>query len=239
MDLPWTALLYRRGFFGGRSPYCGATLINNLYVLTASHCVDGMSTKSIEVVLKEENTATTTESVSYKFPISKIIMHEKYSRRTIDNDIALLRLDKPLDFSENGPFVPACVIKNSDTDFVGQNATAAGWGATKEGGATSKVLKKVTVPIISNEACNMTRYKGKITPNMLCAGDLEKGGKDSCQGDSGGPLVVDTSKRKMIVGVVSWGYGCAKPNSPGVYTRVSRYTDWILKETADATYCSE
>ncbi|OXA43669.1 mite allergen Der p 3 [Folsomia candida] len=238
-DLPWTALLYKRGFFGGRSPYCGGTLINSLYVLTAAHCVDGMSNRSIEVVLKEENLSSTVESKTYTFKVSKIIQHPKYSRRTIDSDIALLRLSSPVELSASGPFVPACVPKNNEQTYEGQNATVAGWGAVKQGGSVSKVLKRVDVPILSNQACNMTKYAGKITDNMLCAGDVEKGGKDSCQGDSGGPLVVDVYKRKMIVGVVSWGYGCAKPNSPGVYSRVANFADWIVSQTSDATYCNE
>ncbi|KAL4716264.1 hypothetical protein ACJJTC_014744 [Scirpophaga incertulas] len=99
-------------------------------------------------------------------------------------------------------------------------------------------VMKVSVRILSNEECHKTDYRNRITKNMLCAGEPE-GGRDACQGDSGGPLhiVNCANERYDTVGVVSWGEGCARPNKPGVYTRVNRYLTWIKSLTTDACYC--
>lgn len=93
----------------------------------------------------------------------------------------------------------------------------------QEGGMTSPKLMRVSVPIVSRTKCEEA-YKGlsTITSRMICAGYTE-GGKDSCQGDSGGPLTANGT----LYGIVSWGYGCAKPEYPGVYTNVANLRSWI------------
>ncbi len=98
-----------------------------------------------------------------------------------------------------------------------------------EGGSLSDVLQEVEVPLVSNTACNAADVlNGAVTANMLCAGLLDAGGLDSCQGDSGGPLVVpDGQDGWRLAGIVSWGIGCAQPQQPGVYTRVSQFTGFI------------
>ena len=93
-------------------------------------------------------------------------------------------------------------------------------------------MRKTTVPYIDNAKCNdQDSYGGKIRSRMMCAG-YQKGGKDSCQGDSGGPLVWHSPNGAILVGVVSFGEGCAKENKPGVYTRVSVYREWISRTIA-------
>jgi len=104
---------------------------------------------------------------------------------------------------------------------TGAMANVAGWGATCEGCAGTATLRFVAVPIVSNAQCN-TNYGGGITTAMLCAG-FPQGGRDACQGDSGGPLTIGGT----LVGVVSWGHGCARPNFPGVYARVPFFRNWI------------
>ncbi|NBU64481.1 MAG: serine protease, partial [Chloroflexia bacterium] len=89
----------------------------------------------------------------------------------------------------------------------------------------SDVLRKVTVPIVSNTTCN-TNYGGGITARMVCAG-LPTGGVDSCQGDSGGPLFVNDASTPKLIGVVSWGEGCAVAGKPGVYANVQAMRSWI------------
>ena len=84
----------------------------------------------------------------------------------------------------------------------------------------------VRVPVITNAACE-SDYSGKITDSMMCAGYQGQGGKDACQGDSGGPLVCNNNGNAVIVGAVSWGFGCADPNFPGVYARLTHFLDWI------------
>ncbi len=99
--------------------------------------------------------------------------------------------------------------------------TVTGWGATNKAGTSYPTqLKQASVPLYNRNDCNSsTSYQGSITGRMLCAG-YTAGGVDSCQGDSGGPLTSGSGKN-VLTGIVSWGNGCAKPNYPGVYTRIS------------------
>ena len=109
-------------------------------------------------------------------------MHSQYNRRNIDNDIALLKLSRPVSLTRNGGVVPACLPASNSNSFAGVQATVAGWGATAEGYPTSSKLRKVDVPVISNNDCrSKSSYGSKITDNMLCAGYLDQGGRDSCQ----------------------------------------------------------
>lgn len=112
----------------------------------------------------------------------------------------------------------------------------AGWGTTSEDGTESLVLKKAKVPIISNNVCKAAGIKG-ITSNMICAGRLVYGGVDSCQGDSGGPLMIADRKRYVLAGIVSFGQGCARPKNPGVYTRTTKFLDWIKNTANSGCYC--
>merc|ERR1712129_366331 len=111
-------------------------------------------------------------------------------------------------------------------------AVVSGWGTLKSDGKLPDILQYVNVPLMTNDDCKKTGYgPNNILPSMVCAG-YAKGGKDSCQGDSGGPLVVPKSSSDdtaIIYGVVSWGSGCAGPNMPGVYARVTKFVDWIKK----------
>ncbi|CAL4104373.1 unnamed protein product, partial [Meganyctiphanes norvegica] len=107
------------------------------------------------------------------------------------------------------------------------------------GGDQAKVLMEVTVTTVNNAYCEKS-YPGEILDTMLCAGG--EGGKDACQGDSGGPLIASAGNHHVIIGVVSWGRGCAMAGYPGVYTRVTEYLDWIDKEVnsidEDITVCA-
>ncbi|MPC24242.1 Plasma kallikrein [Portunus trituberculatus] len=133
-----------------------------------------------------------------------------------------------------------------DTDYVGELGIATGWGRISEKGEPTDTLKEALVPIFPNAVCQALRYQPyEITDNMFCAGYIN-GGTDSChsvsvaslQGDSGGGLLWEGSDGKMdVIGVVSWGQGCGRPGYPGVYTRVTRYLDWIHQHTRDSCYC--
>lgn len=93
------------------------------------------------------------------------------------------------------------------------------------GGYLSAQLLRTSVPIVAKSRCQ--QVYGELTKNMFCAGFMDEGGRDSCQGDSGGPLVQTISGKKVLNGIVSWGYGCAKPGNPGVYAQVSTLRTWI------------
>lgn len=119
-----------------------------------------------------------------------------------------------------------CLPKPNTDYTVGENATVSGWGVMTEGeGTISNVLNAVEVPIVSYEECKEA-YGQRVNRDHVCAG-LKQGGKDSCQGDSGGPLVRRRGSQSELVGIVSFGYGCAQAGSPGVYTKVANYIDWI------------
>ncbi|XP_011498156.1 PREDICTED: trypsin-1-like [Ceratosolen solmsi marchali] len=228
---PWVALLmYRRRF------YCGATVINSKYLLTAAHCITGFDRNLMSVRILEHDRNLTAEAITLDFRITEIIKHNGYSTVNYNNDIALIKIDGELNFDEK--MRPACLAEPVKT-FTGETGIVTGWGAIVEGGPVSTTLQEVSVPIMSNAECRRSKYPArKITDNMLCAG-YKEGQKDSCQGDSGGPLHVVAVGLYRIIGIVSWGEGCAQPGYPGVYTRVNRYITWIMSNTADACYCSD
>merc|ERR1719309_1781420 len=151
----------------------------------------------------------------------KLVVHEHYgSPKSLENDIALWHLATPLEFDDAVQAIP---MPNALQATEG-TCTVTGWGTLSFQGATPDVLMKVDVPIVSEAACKI-EYPFAIAESMLCAGER---GKDSCQGDSGGPLTCHNSDGSVYQGgVVSWGRGCAGVFSPGVYTEVSYFTEWI------------
>lgn len=116
----------------------------------------------------------------------------------------------------------------------GTNLVVSGWGTTTEGGEISCTLRQVTVPLVGIDECNAAY--GGIKASQICAG-FKAGGQDSCQGDSGGPLVVrQSSSDATVVGVVSFGNGCAKPDAYGVYTDVYTFLPWINSVLAGSAW---
>ncbi|XP_017489731.1 PREDICTED: trypsin-1-like [Rhagoletis zephyria] len=227
---PWMAML----LYGGRF-YCAASLINDQFLITASHCVYGFRKERISVRLLEHDRKM-SNFLKIDRNVVNITTHPKYNARTYDNDIAIIQLDKPVELTEL--LHPVC-MPTPGKSFKGETAIVTGWGAIKVGGPTADTLQEVQVPIMSQEDCRKSRYgPTRITDNMLCAG-FDEGKKDSCQGDSGGPLhvVAPGTREHQIAGVVSWGEGCAKAGFPGVYARVNRYGSWIKMVTRNACLC--
>lgn len=112
--------------------------------------------------------------------------------------------------------------------WEGYSGVIIGWGTQSFGGPVSDILMEVIVPIWSQRRCQLA-FTQRITEHFICAGAYD-GGRDSCQGDSGGPLLVQLpNKRWVVAGIVSWGVRCGEPNHPGIYTRVSFYTDWVIE----------
>ncbi|XP_010769237.1 transmembrane protease serine 2-like [Notothenia coriiceps] len=159
--------------------------------------------------------------------VDKIISHEKFNTKTNDNDIALLKLVRPLSFTRT--VKPVC-LPNVGVDLSELPAWITGWGALRSSGHTPDRLNQAQVAIYSRENCNRPQVlEGQITRTMICAGKLQ-GGVDTCQGDSGGPLVVKEANVWWLVGDTSWGIGCALRNKPGVYGNVSYFINWVYEQ---------
>ncbi|GFT80300.1 clotting factor B [Nephila pilipes] len=233
---PWVAALYRVTESGGNRFLSAGTLINEHFVLTAAHVFtpDDLRTASFVVML---GTHTAKESVA-EHVVMYVLRHPDYQQRFYYNDIALLKLERPVVF--NNYVMPVCLPSPSvplmeDEELEGKKVTVMGWGDESYGGKTSRVLKEASFPIVSRESCNTSyfrvasnRFPRGITASMLCAG-APNGGKDACQGDSGGPLTTIQGGRHTQVGIVSFGYKCGDKEYPGVYTKVAPYLSWIAQ----------
>ncbi|KAB5553823.1 hypothetical protein PHYPO_G00043140 [Pangasianodon hypophthalmus] len=217
---PWQVSIQSGGFH-----FCGGSLINENWVLSAAHCFQSITAPEITIYLGMESLEGTNSNMQ-KTGTSSIINHQEYNPTTHDNDIALVQLSSSVNFTNY--VMPVCLAASNSSFPGGTNVWVTGWGkiASSVNLPFPKTLQEVQVPIVSNSDCAKAYGSGSITDNMMCAG-LTQGGKDSCQGDSGGPLVVKIGGTWVEAGIVSFGHECALPNFPGVYTRVSQYEDWI------------
>ncbi|XP_014909735.1 coagulation factor VII-like [Poecilia latipinna] len=224
-ECPWQVLLTYKG-----KGFCGGVIYKPTWILTASHCLENTNPQFLKVVAGEHDILV-NESTEQVIQVVEIIMHENYVSSTVDNDIGLLRLASPIVYSPYA--VPICLptrpLAERDLWAVDLH-TVSGWGRQGENGPTSVLLRRTKVPRIRKQTCK-EQSGVLLTKNMFCAGYLD-GRTDSCKGDSGGPLVTKFKKTHFLLGIVSWGKGCARPGNYGIYTRVSNYLEWIQNRTA-------
>ncbi|XP_029385524.1 uncharacterized protein LOC115061354 [Echeneis naucrates] len=220
-EWPWQVSLH---FLGNM--YCGASVLSSNWLISAAHCFS-KERLSDPRYWSAHLGMLTQGSAKYVAEIQRIVVHEYYNMYTFDYDIALLQLKKPWPSSLSPLVQPVCLPPSSHTVTDSHHCWVTGWGyRSEEDKVLPTVLQKAKVSILSQTECK--KSYSPVSPRMLCAGVLS-GERDACRGDSGGPLSCQApgGGRWFLMGIVSWGAGCGRPNLPGVYTRVNKFTSWI------------
>lgn len=210
--------------------FCGGSLISNNFVLTAAHCLDTATMATVlfgahDVSLPSESTRAIQLIMPRNFN-----MHENYNSTQYQNDIALLRLNSPVQTNSVISIISLPRLSQVDTTFAGSQAVISGWGRYLDTvDALSEQLRFVNLSVLANSGCTPF-FGAAVTDMKVCSAGTGRVGP--CGGDSGGPLVVEDSGLKVQVGLVSFsvGFGC-QLGWPTVHTRVSKYLDWIGRHT--------
>ncbi|XP_076010741.1 uncharacterized protein c1s.2 [Genypterus blacodes] len=219
-SIPWQVLL-------GPHQKGGGMVITDRWILTAAHQVTNggnqVSNNSLQMYVGITNIRPMSVSSVYA---ASIHVHPEYNNIVdYNNDIALIKLQNPITF--NSSIKPISLPSENATYNAGMMGLVSGFGLLETRGPPSSNLKYVRVPLVSQETCN-NAYGNALTDNMFCAG-VPEGGKDACGGDGGSALALETDGQFWAAGIVSWGSGCGKPDSYGVYTKIANYLDWIKK----------
>jgi len=227
-DWPWFTSIRNTPDWGGKH-FCGGTLIRPDVVATAAHCMVGERAEKLQInvgshVLSDANSGELFNVVAFK-------IHENYNKDTLENDIAIIRLSQcvvgviPLDVD----------TRTEDELFNGANALGLaaiiGHGVDAyQGGSIQDTLQEAEVTVLKHAECQSLFGQSNVDETTMICGSTTNpnggGNVDACQGDSGGPFVTQRDGTYVLTGITSWGFGCADV-TPGVYTRVSQYTEWI------------
>ncbi|EJP62101.1 Peptidase cysteine/serine, trypsin [Beauveria bassiana ARSEF 2860] len=202
---PYTVSLRNRGRHN-----CGGIIIDQSSILTAAHCIVGLSADRVSIVAG----AVKLDSGGTTYQVSAIHKHPGYNSSTITNDIAVLKLAKPLSYT---PYIRPIALATQDPP-AGSGTLGSGWGVSRSSGPVSNTLQWISLQSLDHKIC---QEKMGVTVSQICTTSANKGGM--CRGDSGGPL---TDERITLVGVYSWGRGCGD-GYPDVYASVAYHREWI------------
>ncbi|XP_024116958.1 chymotrypsin B [Oryzias melastigma] len=212
---PWQVSLQQSNGFH----FCGGSLINENWVVTAAHC--NVRTYHRVIVGEHDKGAGSTEDIQILTP-GQVFTHPQWNPSTINNDIALIKLASPATL--NTHVSPVCLAESTDYFAPGSTCVTSGWGLTHYlAPSTPNKLQQASLPLLSNEDCRVY-WGSNISDVMICAGGA---GATSCMGDSGGPLVCTKDNAWTLVGIVSWGSSSCSINTPAVYARVTELRGWV------------
>ncbi|CAL8382114.1 unnamed protein product [Arctogadus glacialis] len=213
---PWQVSLQQSNGFH----FCGGSLINENWVVTAAHC--NVRTYHRVIAGEHDKSRASDENIQILKP-SKVFTHPKWDSRTINNDISLIKLASPAVLGTN--VSPVCLGESSDVFAPGMKCVTSGWGLTRYNApSTPNILQQAALPLLSNEECSLSWGNNMISDVMICAGAA---GATSCMGDSGGPLVCQKDNVWTLVGIVSWGSSRCSTSTPAVYARVTELRGWV------------
>merc|ERR1711997_1019677 len=237
-NLPYQVMFYPC-MPSGQCGLCGGTIVNKKFVITAAHCWDSRFT-NLRVIVGEHSICDGINEGGKVISVKTATMHPNYNKKTMDNDIAVLELSEELTFTDK--IKPACLPSSATKDFSGTASTISGWGGTIGYGPNDQQpqqpqqcgLKETMVKVLAGSDSKCSRALGTSSSTIkLCAWSKDT---DTCQGDSGGPLTVPENGKYTLVGVVSYGWGCAS-STPGIYARVQGFLPWI-KNLISSGECS-
>ena len=200
--------------------FCGASVINDRWIVTAAHCLQRQNVNRLRGVIGTTNLRETNRS---SVTFERMIIHEGYDSNSVRNDIGLLKTRQSIRAASKGNYVSPICLPRQGQQFSGQGVIS-GFGHVREGGPSSSLLLSSNLQIMPDTSCRASYGSEYSVPEMLCGG---ASGRDTCQGDSGGPFAQRTGNGWTLIGITSFGRGCARPGIPGVYTRVSNYVNWI------------